>query len=509
MPTTTVSSTLTVNVAAVNDAPVDADETLTATENTAFTPVDLLANASDVEGDTLTLTVNSITGNTLTGSAVSVTNGTLSVATGSLDSLAAGTSETVTVNYTVSDGHGGSNTSTATVTITGANDAPVLGATTVSAAATALATVGGSQIVSGTNVPGPQMNAAAGSTTYPTHTALSLVAVDNTSAVTQGQTVDVTTRGGTTAYSTSVATMAAGTGPVVIDANHDGVISYGHAVLDVNGDGVLDSTAWAGKGDGVLLWNRYGDGQVHDASQYAFGQQFGGSDLQAVAKGFDRNQDGVLDAKDAAYGQFGVWQDSNSDGKVEAGEFKSLADSGIASLKLSSDGVQRTDQADVIESGRTTATTATGEALTVADVTFSYDTAASVMQNATTTQLAAGAHVQGLSGVDVFAWRLADPATDRPATISNFDLRATAAGGDVLDLRDLLTGETPIGTDPGNLANYLHFSATGGDTTIAIKSTGTEVTQNLVLKGVDLTALGNSDTAIIQDLLIKGKLVTD
>jgi hypothetical protein len=263
------------------------------------------------------------------------------------------------------------------------------------------------------------------------------------------------------------------------------------------------------EGDGVLLWNRYGDGQVHDVSQYAFGQQFGGSDLQAVAKGFDSNQDGDLDAKDAAFGKFDVWQDANGDGKVEAGEYKSLADSGIALLKLSSDGVQRTDQADVIESGRTTATTSSGEVLTVADATFNYDTAASALQNATTTKLVAGAQVQGLSGVDVFAWHQADAPSLSSATISYFDMRATAAGGDVLDLRDLLSGESHAGTAAGNLANYLNFLATGGDTTIAIRSAGTDVTHNLVLKGVDLTSLGNNDTATIQDLLTKGKLIAD
>jgi hypothetical protein len=35
------------------------------------------------------------------------------------------------------------------------------------------------------------------------------------------------------------------------------------------------------------------------------------------------------------------------------------------------------------------------------------------------------------------------------------------------------------------------------------------VTQNLVLKGVDLTVSGANDAAIIHDLLAKGKLIAD
>jgi hypothetical protein len=75
-----------------------------------------------------------------------------------------------------------------------------------------------------------------------------------------------------------------------------------------------------------------------------------------------------------------------------------------------------------------------------------------------------------------------------------------------------LTNATPTqGTIPtATIDNFdMRVTAAGGDTTIAIKSSGTDVTQNLVLKGVDLTALGNNDTAIIHDLLTKGKLMTD
>jgi large repetitive protein len=115
----------------VNAAPVDGDETPAATEGQAFTPVNLLDNASDADSDAMTVTVNSTTGTY--AALVTVTNGVLSVNTAdaSLNALAAGATSQVVVNYTVGDGRGGSNTSTATVTITGANDAPTVSTTSV------------------------------------------------------------------------------------------------------------------------------------------------------------------------------------------------------------------------------------------------------------------------------------------------------------------------------------------------------------------------------------------
>ena len=58
----------------------------------------------------------------------------------------------------------------------------------------------------------------------------------------------------------------------------------------------------------------------------------------------------------------------------------------------------------------------------------------------------------GGGGADVFQWVLADRgANGTPAidSIRDFD---TVNGSDKLDLRDLLQGETHVGTDPGTLA---------------------------------------------------------
>ncbi len=128
----------------------------------------------------------------------------------------------------------------------------------------------------------------------------------------------------------------------------------------------------------------------------------------------------------------------------------------------------------------------------------------------------------GGAGADVFRWSLADrggagsPAVD---AIADFDPAATAAGGDALDLRDLLQGETASAT----LDRYLDFNVTGGNTEIRISSNGGFAggayaagaeDQRIVLDGVDIRAalgLGGAatDSQIIAELINRGKLITD
>ncbi|GGY69423.1 hypothetical protein GCM10011613_12200 [Cellvibrio zantedeschiae] len=115
----------------------------------------------------------------------------------------------------------------------------------------------------------------------------------------------------------------------------------------------------------------------------------------------------------------------------------------------------------------------------------------------------------GGAGADTFVWHFADRGTtSTPANdvITDF---TTGAGGDKLDLRDLLQNESS-----GNLTNYLHFTSDGTNTTIAISSTGafngsnyaTATDQTIVLNTVNLTG---GDTAIINLLKTNNNLITD
>jgi Ca2+-binding RTX toxin-like protein len=125
---------------------------------------------------------------------------------------------------------------------------------------------------------------------------------------------------------------------------------------------------------------------------------------------------------------------------------------------------------------------------------------------------------------DTFEWSLADagdrgtPAVD---TITDFNTAAAGSGGDVLDLRDLLSGENHT-VATGNLANFLHFEKDGSDTKVHISSNGgfgggytsSAEDQTVILQGKDLyTDLGlavtATDQALIQKLLDNNKLITD
>ena len=116
----TTTSTVTVGVTPVNDAPVSADQTLTVAENS---PLNGQITATDVDGDTLSYAV---TGNP--------TNGTIS-----LNTVTGAFVYTPNASYngsdsfvvTISDGKGGTTTSTVTVGVTPVNDAPVLTITQV------------------------------------------------------------------------------------------------------------------------------------------------------------------------------------------------------------------------------------------------------------------------------------------------------------------------------------------------------------------------------------------
>ena len=89
----------------------------------------------------------------------------------------------------------------------------------------------------------------------------------------------------------------------------------------------------------------------------------------------------------------------------------------------------------------------------------------------------------GGSGQDAFVWNAGEQGADR---ILDFNLGGSQ--GDVLDLRDLLSGETS-----GSLTDYLNFSVidSGGpvSTVIAVSPSGAgAATQTIELSGIDLAA---------------------
>jgi VCBS repeat-containing protein len=117
------SATVTVTIEGENDAPVALDDAGVVDAAGPPVVIDVLANDSDVDGDTLS--VDSLDATGLVGVASINADGTVSYdPDGQFESLGVGESTTQGFGYTVVDGNGGSADATVTVTIEGENDAP-------------------------------------------------------------------------------------------------------------------------------------------------------------------------------------------------------------------------------------------------------------------------------------------------------------------------------------------------------------------------------------------------
>jgi hypothetical protein len=310
--------------------------------------------------------------------------------------------------------------------------------------------------------------------------------------------------------------------PLVFDLNRDGQIGYSSVTMDVNGDGVLDTTKWAGAQDGVLMWDKYADGLVHDNSQYAFAQYAttyangldargkAPTDLSGLAEAFDSNHDGMFDAQDAQFAEFKVWQDANQNGVSDAGEVRSLADWGIASINLTSDGVVRTPVAGVTEAGQTTASTADGSSMLVADAAFAYSSVAYSMSGGLNNMSgdAAGDAAQGTSaGNDASSVTLNLLGTHMNLDLSSFvaehghidavDLSGTGANTLKINLSDVLQG-----TFNSNDASTLQLNGDADDTVVLNTADWTD-SGKLLLQNGQQYAVYNANAHLNAQLLIE------
>ena len=113
--TATDTATVNVNVTNVQDPPDAVDDSKTIAEDSGPNTFNVRANDTDVDGDSLTITA------VTQGAHGSVTNGGTSVTYTPAHDFFGSDS----FAYTISDGHGGSDTATVHVTVTNVNDPPV------------------------------------------------------------------------------------------------------------------------------------------------------------------------------------------------------------------------------------------------------------------------------------------------------------------------------------------------------------------------------------------------
>jgi VCBS repeat-containing protein len=119
-----VAQTATVTIAGRNDAPtVSAAVVAAASEDGAAFSINLLGGATDGD-DGAVLSASGVTPLSGDASGITIDGNELDVNANAYNYLAAGESEVVTFGYNLRDEHGATVAQTATVTITGANDAP-------------------------------------------------------------------------------------------------------------------------------------------------------------------------------------------------------------------------------------------------------------------------------------------------------------------------------------------------------------------------------------------------
>ncbi|EGB6208934.1 hypothetical protein H7416_004158 [Salmonella enterica] len=170
--------------------------------------------------------------------------------------------------------------------------------------------------------------------------------------------------------------------PIIIDLDRDGVetISLENGVFfDHDGNKFAESTGWVSPDDGLLVFDRDGNGQIDNGSEL-----FGNNTLQAdgtnasngynALKEYDDNNDGVLDENDAIWNQLQIWQDKNSNGRVDEGELLTMKQAGIASINTMYKNSSTTDSQGNLHKQTGSITYTDGSKGQSADVWFNTDT---------------------------------------------------------------------------------------------------------------------------------------
>ncbi|HHL34757.1 MAG TPA: tandem-95 repeat protein, partial [Desulfobulbaceae bacterium] len=128
--------------------------------------------------------------------------------------------------------------------------------------------------------------------------------------------------------------------PVIMDLDGDGVELLGieeGVVFDWNRDGDAEASGWAAGDDGFLVYDYNQDAQITRADELMLREYLPGAetDLEGL-RAFDSNEDGIFSGNDTSWNDFGVWQDRNSNGLTDEGEFHSLDELGIRDIELES-----------------------------------------------------------------------------------------------------------------------------------------------------------------------------
>lgn len=128
--------------------------------------------------------------------------------------------------------------------------------------------------------------------------------------------------------------------PLTLDLDGDGLETLAISSdvrFDHDGNSYFERTGWVAPDDGLLARDLNGNGKI-DSGAELFGNFTRLANGARAANGFDAlreldgNQDGRIDAADAAYAGLRIWKDGNSNGQTDSGEMLTLAEAGVTAI---------------------------------------------------------------------------------------------------------------------------------------------------------------------------------
>jgi Ca2+-binding RTX toxin-like protein len=179
--------------------------------------------------------------------------------------------------------------------------------------------------------------------------------------------------------------------PIAIDLNGDGFhftdVDDSNVFYAVNETGWRRRIAWINPTDGLIAYDKNGDGKIDRFDEISFVSYAEGAatDLEGL-RAFDTNNDGQFTSADASWNKFGVWQDANSNGVTDSGEFIGFDALGMAAIGLSSNGQFQIIDGQTVH-GTATATLSNGSTLAIADVSLNWKNETQVIDADGTTRV--------------------------------------------------------------------------------------------------------------------------
>ncbi|WP_339379875.1 calcium-binding protein, partial [Azoarcus taiwanensis] len=130
--------------------------------------------------------------------------------------------------------------------------------------------------------------------------------------------------------------------PIILDLDGTGINTVGLSAgvhFDHAADGFSERTGWVGSGDGLLVWDRNGNGVI-DSGRELFGSETVLANGLRAVNGFaalaelDVNGDGVIDANDPVFAELRVWVDADLNGRTGEGELLTLEEAGVRAINV-------------------------------------------------------------------------------------------------------------------------------------------------------------------------------